>query len=95
MHYFITTLQSEYFHSLSLEPVISEIKIRKILDISGNKAVEVDLYCTIDGVSKVSQLTACNDSYSSAQTFTHTTTQSSNSYKIQVHSRIVITFKLC
>ena len=45
--------KSEYFHSLSREPAISEVKVYQGMDDRGEKTVEVGLYCTINGVSKV------------------------------------------
>ena len=47
-------VQSEYFHSLSHDPTISDVKVYQGLDDKGDNTVEVELYCTINGVSKVS-----------------------------------------
>ena len=47
--------QSEYFHSLSHDPSISDVKVYQGMDNRGDKAVEAELYCTINGVSKVSR----------------------------------------
>lgn len=46
-------LQSEYFHGLSKEPVISSLSAHKTLDSGGGQAITVDLYCTVNGVQKV------------------------------------------
>lgn len=46
--------QSEYFHSFSHDPAISDVKVYQGMDDRGDKTVEVELYCTINGVSKVS-----------------------------------------
>ena len=46
-------LQSEYFHGLSKEPVISSLSAHETLDSSGGQAITVDLYCTINGIQKV------------------------------------------
>lgn len=50
---FLLSPQSEYFHGLSKEPVISTLSACEALDSSGGKALEVELYCTINGVEKV------------------------------------------
>lgn len=49
--------KSEYFHSLSHEPAISEVKVCQGMDNRGDRTVEVELYCIINGVSKVGDYT--------------------------------------
>lgn len=46
-------MQSEHFHSLSKEPVISSLSVFEGLDGNSRRSVEVDLYCTVCGVDKV------------------------------------------
>lgn len=49
----ILIMQSDYFHSLSKEPVISSLSVFEGLDSNGGRSVEVDLYCTVCGMDKV------------------------------------------
>ena len=45
--------QSEYFHELSLEPVISSLVAREGVDSNGGRSIHVDLHCTVNGVERV------------------------------------------
>ena len=49
----ISCLQSEHFHSLSKDPVISSLSAFEGIDNNGKRSVEVAIYCTICGVEKV------------------------------------------
>ena len=49
----LSSIQSEYFHRLSKEPVISNLVPREVLDGGGGRAIEVQLYCIVNGVEKV------------------------------------------
>lgn len=54
-----TLLQSEYFLSLALKPIISSLSAYEGLDSIGGKSLEVDLYCTVNGKDKVEILIVC------------------------------------
>ena len=45
--------QSEYFHELSLEPVISSLIAHEGVDSNGGRSIHVDLRCTVNGVERV------------------------------------------
>ena len=45
--------QSEYFHELSLEPVISSLVAHEGVDSNGGHSIHVDLHCTVNGVERV------------------------------------------
>ncbi len=48
-----THTQSDYFRGLSKDPVISSLSVYEELDSSGEKALNLELYCTVRGKDKV------------------------------------------
>ena len=49
----MSVFQSEYFHELSVEPVISTCIPHKGLDSGGGQSISVDLHCTVNGLDRV------------------------------------------
>ncbi len=48
-----TIIQSEYFLGMAMKPTIASFSAYEGLDSSGGKSVEVELYCTVNGMDKV------------------------------------------